>query len=397
MNKILFLSAFLTCSALFAQNEEAYVGIHFEHGTWTEAINKARQENKLVMLDAYTTWCGPCKWMSKNIFPLKEVGEFYNKNFISIKIDMEKGEGIDIAKKYKIQNYPIFLFVDGYGKMVHQVCGSREANDFILAGKNAMSADLSLSALQKKYEAAGSKPTDATAYFTASSEACLEAEKEVAKFLEAQKPGSLTEKENYGLLMQFINDHQHASFKYLLSNYKDFTALYPKEEIDQKISGVYSFALRKAIAGKNEKEIAAVQTAYRAEANAPGAYLDAFGNLVKAKIKNDTGAYYQAVVFLTDNYMMKDPGHLNKYAWEFYEKTNTQAYLLKAETWAKASVELAPGYANLDTYAAVLFKLGKLQEAKATAGKAIELGKKDGADIRETEDLVEKINEKMKI
>jgi len=397
MKKILFLSALLTCSSLFAQNEEAYVGIHFEHSTWTEAINKARQENKLVMLDAYTTWCGPCKWMAKNIFPLKEVGEFYNKNFISIKIDMEKGEGIDIAKKYKIQNYPIFLFVDGYGKMVHQVCGSREATDFIQAGKNAISADLSLSALQKKYEAAGSKPADATAYFTASSEACLNAEKEVAKFLEAQKPGSLTEKENYNLLMQFINDHQHVSFKYLLSNYKDFTALYPKEEIDQKISAVYSYALRKAIAGKNEKEIAAVQSAYRAEANAPGAYLDAFGNVAKAKVKNDTGAYYLAVVYLTDNFMMKDPGHLNKYAWEFYEKTNTQAYLLKAEAWAKASVELAPAYYNYDTYAAVLFKLGKLQEAKATAGKAIELGKKDGADIRETEDLVEKISERMKI
>ena len=64
-------------------------GIDFFHGTWEEALEKAKKEDKLIFVDAYTTWCGPCKRMSKQVFPQDAVGEFYNKNFVSMKIDME--------------------------------------------------------------------------------------------------------------------------------------------------------------------------------------------------------------------------------------------------------------------------------------------------------------------
>jgi uncharacterized protein YyaL (SSP411 family) len=59
---------------------------------------KAKKENKLIFVDAYASWCGPCKLMVKNIFPLKTVGDYYNSHFINAKIDMEKGEGIELAK-----------------------------------------------------------------------------------------------------------------------------------------------------------------------------------------------------------------------------------------------------------------------------------------------------------
>ena len=90
-----------------AQNKK---GIHFFEGTWAEAVAEAKKQNKNIFLDGYTTWCGPCKKMTKEIFTTDKVGNYYNEHFICVKKDMEKGEGIDLAKKYSINKFPTFVF-----------------------------------------------------------------------------------------------------------------------------------------------------------------------------------------------------------------------------------------------------------------------------------------------
>lgn len=395
MKKIILLLAVFLNAFAFAQTEGE--GIKFEHGAWKETLARAKKENKLVMLDAFTSWCGPCKWMAKNIFPMKDVAEFYNKNFVSAKIDMEKGEGIDIAKKYAVMNYPTFLFVDGDGKLVHRICGSREAEAFIKAGKDAMDPKVNYATLEKNFKKAGSNPEAASAYFNAASEACMDVEKDVTTFLGTQKPESLIEQVNYNLVLYFINDHSNPSFQYIVAHYADFTAKFKKEEIDEKIKMVYTGSIKKALRAKDEAQLVNVQKSYRAQANVPVKFLDSYTDVTKARISRDTALYFKAVIDFTDNFLMADANQLNSSAWDFYEKTDNKAYLLKAEAWAKKSTELEPGYANFDTYAAVLFKLGKYPEAKTTATKAIDMGKKNNEDVKETESLLEKINEKLKV
>ena len=57
-------------------------GIEFEHLSWAEALEKAQSENKLIFMDAYTVWCGPCKMMAKQTFPDPEAGLFFNATTI---------------------------------------------------------------------------------------------------------------------------------------------------------------------------------------------------------------------------------------------------------------------------------------------------------------------------
>lgn len=66
-------------------------GIVFETGNWESILKKAKKEKKLIYLDAYTSWCGPCKMMKKSIFPDAQVGKYFNENFVNAQIDMEKG------------------------------------------------------------------------------------------------------------------------------------------------------------------------------------------------------------------------------------------------------------------------------------------------------------------
>ncbi|RKD99774.1 thioredoxin family protein [Marinifilum flexuosum] len=122
-------------------------GIKFEHGDWASVKAKAQQENKIIFIDFYTSWCGPCKQMAKNIFPLENVGDFYNKNFVCYKLDAEKGEGVALAKKYGVKSYPTYIFTDSKGEFLHQGNGSMPAGNFINFGKEALDPEKHLANL----------------------------------------------------------------------------------------------------------------------------------------------------------------------------------------------------------------------------------------------------------
>ncbi|GAB3910417.1 hypothetical protein GCM10028803_50240 [Larkinella knui] len=110
-------------------------GIQFSEASWKTHLAKAKAENKLVFLDAYTSWCGPCKMLQKNVFTKKEVGDFFNKEFINVKVDMEKGEGPELALQYPLEGYPTLLFIDGDGKVVKKVLGYQEPEKLLAIGK----------------------------------------------------------------------------------------------------------------------------------------------------------------------------------------------------------------------------------------------------------------------
>lgn len=136
----------------------AQTGIKFDEGAFSEILDKAKVENKLVFVDAYAEWCAPCKLMEKNVFSQKEVGAFYNANFINAQIDMEKGEGRELARIYSVRAYPSYLFIDGNGKLVHRALGYLENKDFIAAGERAIIPDKQISTMKKKYEAGDRDP-----------------------------------------------------------------------------------------------------------------------------------------------------------------------------------------------------------------------------------------------
>lgn len=98
-------------------------GIAFTSGTFDELLAKAKAENKLVFIDGYTSWCGPCKMLAKQTFPQKEVGEYMNPRFVSAQIDMERGEGPELAKRFNISAYPTMLILRSDGSLVEKIVG----------------------------------------------------------------------------------------------------------------------------------------------------------------------------------------------------------------------------------------------------------------------------------
>lgn len=104
--------------------------INFEQISIEDAFAKAQAENKIVFVDAYAVWCGPCKWMDNNVFSDKQVGQLYNEKFVNLKINMESSEGKVFGKKYTVSAYPTFLYLDAKGNIVHQTQGAMDAKIF---------------------------------------------------------------------------------------------------------------------------------------------------------------------------------------------------------------------------------------------------------------------------
>lgn len=102
-------------------------GVAFVETTLAEALAQAAAKGKLVFLDCQTVWCGPCRAMAKNVFTLPRVGEYFAERFVPLKMDMETGEGPDVAHRYKVKAYPTMLVLDAEGHELHRVVGYRDA------------------------------------------------------------------------------------------------------------------------------------------------------------------------------------------------------------------------------------------------------------------------------
>ena len=102
--------------AQLAKAADGAVGTQFFKGTFAQALAKAKKENRKLMVDCYTLWCGPCRHMAKNVFPDENLGKYMNANFVCIQLDMEHGEGPELNKTFNVKAYPTFIFFDAEGK-----------------------------------------------------------------------------------------------------------------------------------------------------------------------------------------------------------------------------------------------------------------------------------------
>ncbi len=130
MNKIVIISAAVVVILIVAFkspsvnfNENVAGGIQFKKESWNDVLKMAKKENKLIFLDIYASWCGPCKRLKANTFSDAEVGKLYNQKFINVALDGEKGEGVMIAQKYQVESYPTLLFFNGNGNIVKRTGG----------------------------------------------------------------------------------------------------------------------------------------------------------------------------------------------------------------------------------------------------------------------------------
>lgn len=137
---------------------------NFRSITYQQALAAAKTENKMVFMDFYTDWCGPCKLMAREVFPQKLVGDFFNSRFVCLKVNAEKGEGIALAKQYKPTAYPTFIIITPGEKEVGRTEGYRQADQFVEHINQLVDTTLTPQRMKALYEQGDRSPRLVKAY-----------------------------------------------------------------------------------------------------------------------------------------------------------------------------------------------------------------------------------------
>jgi thioredoxin-related protein len=321
-------------------------GIIFETGSFDEILQKAQKENKIIMLDAYTTWCGPCKTMTENVFTDKKVADYYNTHFINAKFDMEKGEGIEIKKSYEVKAYPTILFINGKGEKVHIGVGSSKAKDFIKLGETAKNPEANLAYYQKVYEKEKNDPIFLAQYFKLLKRNYIPYEEKLNTYWKTQKTEELIEKENWALFKDFVKDTDTKEFKYLRENKALFIKEYGKKEVEQVIYEIMSTKMFNAV--KNAQKDHQIYFSAKEDIKQLNYHRE------KEVLLNSDMTFYR--------FVEEQPEKYTDAAIELYALTNDKSELRKAlrriERWKQKAIEAGEDSKIFDTMTE------KLKEAK---------------------------------
>lgn len=443
MTKIFYLFTFLAFSS-FAEDGK---GIKFTEGSWSQILSEAKKQNKLIFIDIYTTWCGPCKMMSANVFTDSQVGEKFNEAFINYKIDAEKGEGIELAKNYAITAYPTYLFVNPDGELVYRALGAMPAEKFLIEADKAITAGKSYKSSEELDKDFKAGRRDADFLYEYMKRKSLNGGENAAlldEYLKAVPESSYkTEKilsvisENIGtietkafvILADALNRYMNMTFqqqKYVLNGiskakrntFKKVLDTRDKALLEKLIEAVritsYSMAgfeaeekqFRLEYAkithdGENFKKIATRESAKLMAKTDEELAVETQQKIVNfkegAKTKNldETTPQFKMVLDnLANNAQKLVSFQLNEYAWGYVQMITNPKDLEEALKWSERAINLVESPVNLDTYAILLSKLGRKKEAIKAEKKAIKLGKKEGGDTKDLQQTLKEIRRK---
>ncbi|SMO42123.1 Thioredoxin-like [Saccharicrinis carchari] len=366
---ILSLVAIMAYTAVFAQ------GIEFGHGTLQEALAKAKKENKIVFMDCYTTWCGPCKYLAKNVFTQKEVGDFFNKNFVNVKMDMESEAGKPLMGKYNVSAFPTLLWLDSDGNIQHKSLGASDAEALLLTAKTAADPENSWGALNKKFEAGERSAAFLQNFILISSQGEFDTKAATEAYYALKKPEELINATDLKIITSTVKSTADSKFRFVLKNKAKFYALSEKAQIDQFIEQIMMEELMKVTREEDKAAIAAKEAELISLDKEVGVKVIATAEVNALYRSPERVKFFEALANYAIKYDFDNMEGLNKYAWWIAqaEEEISKDLMDKAIIMAKRSIELNTNFANIDTYACVLNKAGRIKEAKVQAKKSIEL------------------------
>lgn len=352
-------------------------GIRFFEGTWDEAVAEAKRLDRIIFVDAYAVWCGPCKKMAAEVFPDDKVGEFYNKNFINLKLDAEKGEGLKFREKYPISAFPTLFYIDYTGDVVQQVKGAQQIDGFIELGKKALTKIDRSQQYVAAYESGDRDPELVLNYVRALNKAGKSSIKISNDYLRSQK--DLSTPFNLRFILEAASEADSRIFDMLIERRAAIEALEPKQAVKEKIREACEATAQKALEFRNrdllEEAIAKMKKYYPEKAasfrtSMEMDYWSAMGDVDK---------YIAACQQYAKTEAAKDEKALMGLGGALAQQFGHEPKAMQAaENFSKMAADKSTDYKTQLNYAGILMRNGKKDKALEAAKKALEMAKPHG-------------------
>ncbi|KFC20118.1 thioredoxin family protein [Chryseobacterium sp. FH1] len=388
MQKISFFFLIFAFQLGFSQQN-----IKFEDSDFATLLAKAKTEKKLIFLDAYAAWCGPCKLMERNVFTDAKVADYYNKNFINAHFDMEKGEGKELAAKYGIRSYPTLLFLNGEGEVVGKELGYLNTADFYALGTKNNKPELVNSNLKDEF-LKGKLDQPALLNFVSlySGKDPILAKQASEKYFANKKDKAFTGEE-INALLNFTQSVDDANYKIFQQNKSAIVELLTEKNYTQFDN--YLRLMKIVTSATNDK----TKTIDDAKVLKEGE-----GLLSKDELEKSLNIYKLNYYIAHENYpayektaleYYKNPDEFNgsellASASVFVENVANPTSLQTAARWAEKVVMSQENYDSTSILAKLYDKLGKRDEAKMFAGMAANFAKEENKDATKMNEILNK-------
>lgn len=348
----------------------------------------ALKENKLIMIDFYTTWCVPCKKLDKLIFENDSIRQILNVNFVLLKYNAEKDTIFNLSKKYHIFSYPTGLILNKDGLVLNKIFGfkgddfkslSESVNKFTYEAISLNKENKIISGYTNKVEI--TKYPDFYKKFVNRQKINIDS----SEFLDYWKNSKDVLSEEYFSTLIYFGDQvppfvsdlaerNREKYRQLFGSLETDILFYKlsTSKIDYAISTKSNDNFKKAIAFANRN----LDTGWT-KSLIPRYKIDFL------KSQNKWDEVYKTNASLKNKNLFSDDD-INSFSWEVYEKCNDKNVVIKCVKWMKELTHKKPEYGNLDTYACLLYKSGNKTEAKRIAILAIETGEKDNENTSST-------------
>lgn len=364
-------------------------GINFETDNWESVKAKAKASGMPIFVDVYATWCEPCKWMDNNSFAEEKVGTFFEKNYVSYKLNIEEKEGLDFEKRYKVTSYPTMLYFDSEGELVHRIIGAYSGADLIAKSKAALLPENQIYTLKKEFE----KEKGNLAFLRKYADALKRVGEEYMYiadiYIDLIGKEALVEEEHFGVLEHCVNDYNHMAYRYVVANKAAFILNLGNDRVDSYLDAAFNIRCYKMIDNGSKQDV--IRTFLQEVKSILPDRVDYFKTRIDFyNNRGDERKDYR----LARKYEKhcKDAKSLNgiaRYILNVYGKSNL--HLNSALEWADRAILLEESIATLETKALILLALDKRDAALEVAEKQLEISKTEGEYIEETEALIRRI------
>ena len=445
--KRFYLSLICLIFSVVAINQTFSQGINFRQDDWQNVVSQAKAQKKLIFVDIYTTWCGPCKEMDKKTFTDISVGDKFNARFINYKVDAEKGFGINLAKRYNVTSYPTCLFIDANENPVYKQEGLLRAPDLLKEADmvlNNQANSKPLWTLDKLYNDGRRDSEFLNEYIAVRSlYSNIDNRDLVEEYVKSLTPIQYSADKTLRIMVNNGFKIDGKAFDLLLKFREKAESLFEggvekvNRAFSQSINEVFDVALKgknqalfdKALAANlkalpntadrvNDKNKLAFYLAIKDVnkfSEAAEQYLDQYVMFVqiesirkqdlweyekimqnyKLGIRDSVGAgaamYLNLKVNAKNTMARLTSAELNEVVKAFYDQVDDKVKLKKATEWAKRSLELVETPDSYHSYAQLMLKMGDKQMAMDIEQKAYDVALREKLDTQKFTAALEKM------
>ncbi len=357
----LSLCILLTCAPVLLCAQ-----VQWQEGSLQELLQEAKEEEKFLFIDAYTDWCGWCKVMDEKSFSDPDLGQYMSEHFVSSKVNMEEGIGVDLAMKHRVTSYPSYLVLRSDGQLHCRLSGFLEADAFRQKLHAAVFDQDPLPEGKAPLDFVMDYPDWHRQSFLKRKDRVNPTGEVIQDWLASRE--MLYDEVSWGVLSRYVGGGPYG--KIILEMRDSLIERYGKDEVNSKISSLIFNDVKTAIKDDNRELLDAALAACEEYLGEDGKTYQLRYRLYYYQMLKNWEAFAQVVETHRAANQVEDALLLQ--AAKTLERGQAEAELLsKAAGWIKAIVEQAPGdYGNMVLYTKLLYKSGQEQEALEQARMA---------------------------